>query len=328
MKNVLLIYIPCHKDFKSAITQAKKIRKYYKGDTKLELQNSWEIKLILSVNDYLLQADQKKLANFYFDQVIDYGKIFLFDVNIMQGFLKAIEFKPDLLWILSTNDLVNTKSLETIFSDFSSDRKLDLLVAGSVTSRQEMKISNIDSLFNSDYQFGLISGVVYNFQKFGKFFNAAPFFTWTGWGHLSVIINAIQARQEIFVSIVPKSCLFDPGSQSSNKNSKYYSHSYFGRLILIQLINKSSNSRKREIRKFVYKNYYLHNYFNIIEKTTNLNSNLISIDNYLNFNKRLTCYIIKAQTPFTYYVFRILTVINFTKLKKYSKYIGHKFKSA
>lgn len=327
MKKVLLIYIPCHKDFNAAISQAKKIRKYYRQDTKLVFQNLWSIKLILSVNDYKLNSNQKKTAYFYFDQVINYGNVFLFDANIVQGFFKALEVKPELFWILSTNDLVNTKSLDTIFGEFNSVSKPDLLVAGKVTSTQQMKIIDSDWLFDPDYQFGLISGVVYNFHKFSVFFNAAPFFTWTGWGHLSVILNGVASKQQVFANIVPKNSLFDQMAKLGNQNSKYYSHSYFGSLILIQLINKSSYLRKRELRKFVYKKFYLHNFFRSQEKPANLNSNLISSDNYLNFNERLTSYIIRAQTPFTFFIYKILTMINFTKLKKYYKYIQHKFKS-
>ena len=170
MKKVLLIYIPCHKDFNAAISQAKKIRKYYRQDTKLVFQNLWSIKLILSVNDYKLSSNQKKTAFFYFDQVIDFGNVFLFDANIVQGFFKALEVKPELFWILSTNDLVNTKSLDTIFGEFNSVIKPDLLVAGKVTSTQQMKVIDSDWLFDPDYQFGLISGVVYNFHKFNVFF--------------------------------------------------------------------------------------------------------------------------------------------------------------
>lgn len=327
MKKVLLIYIPCHKDFNAAISQAKKIRKYYRQDTKLVFQNLWSIKLILSVNDYKLSSNQKKTAFFYFDQVIDFGNVFLFDANIVQGFFKALEVKPELFWILSTNDLVNTKSLDTIFGEFNSVIKPDLLVAGKVTSTQQMKVIDSDWLFDPDYQFGLISGVVYNFHKFNVFFNAAPFFTWTGWGHLSVILNGVESKQQVFANIVPTNRLFDQMAQLGNQNSKYYSHSYFGGLIIIQLINKSSYVRKREIRKFVYKKFYLHNFFRTQEIPTKFNSNLISSDNYLNFNERLTGYIIRAQTPFTFFIYKILTMTNFTKLKKYYMYIQHKFKS-
>lgn len=327
MKKLLLIYIPCHKDFNAAISQAKKLRKYYEQNIPKVFQNLWEIQLILSINDYKLNSKQKKNAFFYFDQVVDYGNVFLFDANIVQGFFKALEVKPELFWILSTNDLINSKSLETIFDEFNSVSGPDLLVAGDVKYTHQMQIINSDWLFNPNYQFGLISGVVYNFHKFSVFFNAAPFFTWTGWGHLSVILNGIQSKQQIFANIVPKNRLFDQMPQISGQNSKYYSHSYFGSLILIQLINKSPYLRKRNIRKFVYKNFYLHNFFSIQEKPTNFNSNIISSNNYLDFNKRLTGYIILSQTPFTFFVFKILTKINFAKFEKYFRYIRRRVKS-
>jgi hypothetical protein len=314
MKKVFLIYIPCHSDIGLAIRQAKTLRTGYEKNISIEHRDNWDLRLVLSVNDYRLSKKNRTESRDYFDQIVDFGKAFLFDANIAQGFIKALEVKPDLFWLLSTNDKVNLESLKVILESFKRKPNCDAIVAADISEITSTKITPQTDLFSNKYKFGLISGVVYNFKNMGKDFNAAPFFIWTGWSQISVITSFIQSKKILNAILVPKEILFKE-KVSQVKNYEHYRHSYFGRLIFNEITRNKRRQRSLERNKFIFSNFYLHNYFSFHKVQRPYQGSLITRNHYLLFNSHVSDALLKSRAPFRYLIFKILTKIDFKKIK-------------
>jgi hypothetical protein len=321
MSKQILIYIPCHSDIEQAINQARSLRINFTELSNYEDIESWELVLVLAINDYTMDVTQKSVAHELFDEIIDFDSVFLFDANICGGFLYALKTKPNFFWILSTNDTVNSKALNCIVEEINKDPTFDLIVANKFKSYKKFTELYDGCLFDGDYHFGLISGVIYNFERIGKYFNSAPFFLWTGWGHLSVIYNAIKSKQELEIISIPESDLFFQEIENNLDNRSYYSHSYFGSLILQELMQKDTRSKRKLIRKFILRNFHLHAYFSRSEKSSYEFTNIINKEHYLGFNIEIAESMIRSKTPFFYIVYSVLKKIRFDLVNKYIKQI-------
>lgn len=321
MSKQILIYIPCHSDFEQAINQARSLRINFTKLLNYEDLESWELVLVLAINDYSMDVTQKSFAYELFDEIIDFDSVFLFDANICGGFLYALKTKPNYFWILSTNDIVNSKALNCIFEEINKYPTFDLIVANKSKSYKKFTESHDGRLFDGDHHFGLISGVIYNFDSIGKYFNSAPFFLWTGWGHLSVIYNAIKSKKELEIISIPESDLFFQEIENNLDNRSYYSHSYFGSLILQELMQKDTRSKRKLIRKFILRNFHLHAYFSRSEKSSYDFTNIINKEHYLGFNIEIAESMIRSKTPFFYIVYLVLKKIRFDLVNKFIKQI-------
>ena len=126
----ILVYIPCHTDFAQAISQVKRIRtdfEFYRqtiGEEKVTLE------IILSVNAYSPSDSEIEIMKSICDRVILNGIGVLRDINIANGFLVALDRKPDIFWMVSANDDLVEGALTRILNEFTQDPLLDLLVAG------------------------------------------------------------------------------------------------------------------------------------------------------------------------------------------------------
>ena len=63
MSKQILIYIPCHSDIEQAINQARSLRINFTELSNHEDIESWELVLVLAINDYTMDATQKSIAN-------------------------------------------------------------------------------------------------------------------------------------------------------------------------------------------------------------------------------------------------------------------------
>ena len=317
MSKRILVYIPCHSDIEQAISQARSLRINFTNLANHENFDSWELVLVLAINDYKMNVTQKSIAHELFDEIIDFDSVFLFDANICEGFLYALKSKPNIFWILSANDSLNPQALKCIIEQISKYPIFDLIVANKSQSYDKFTEFNETRLFKGDHHFGLISGVIYNFERVGKYFNSAPFFVWTGWGHLSVIYNAIKSKKALEIISIPESNLFSQEIKNNLINQHHYSHSYFGSLIIQELMQKDTRSKKKFIRRFILKNFHLHAYFKRVDKSSYDFNNIINKDNYLNFNIEIAESIIKSKTPFFYLIYLVLKKIRFDVVMKY-----------
>jgi hypothetical protein len=113
---IFLVYIPCHSDYKRALETAVKIRSQFAEIQNSRVKNAFMLKIYISVNGVSLPREQynelEKSADFlnYFSDPLG-G-----DTNINQGFLKALEIKPDYFWILSANEFLVDGSINYILN--------------------------------------------------------------------------------------------------------------------------------------------------------------------------------------------------------------------
>jgi hypothetical protein len=311
----ILVYIPCHKDFAEAISQAKHLRSEFDLYRQTSNKAEWNLEVIISVNNFLPIESLKFEAELTCDEVYYYGENLLADVNISEGFLIALRKHPSHFWILSANDPLVVGGLTLILNRFSSESNLDLLVASESNLDKHLQGKQLLKGEAQNLHLGLISGVIYNTHKMSKYFNVAPFLPWTGWSQLSVIINAAIGEESLVVGTVPRSNLFVLERKELADVGRLYPHSYFGGLTHELMYKRSSISRRRLIRKFVYKNFFLHHLFRGRDK--NFEGDLLIMnEHYLHWNKKIAEALIKSEAPFTYCFYRLVSEIPFEKFQK------------
>lgn len=315
MLKTILVYIPCHKDFADAVSQAKQLRSEFDLYRQASNKAEWNLEIIISVNNFSPCDSLKSDAELACDEVYYFGENLLADVNISEGFLIALRKHPSLFWLLSANDSLVVGGLTLILNRFSNDSNLDLLVASE---------SNLDKYFQGkqllkgkeqNLHLGLISGVIYNTHKMSKYFNVAPFLPWTGWSQLSVIFNAAIGEESLAIGTVPRNKLFTLERKELADVGRLYPHSYFGGLTHELMYKHSSSSRRRLIRKFVYKNFFLHHLFRERDKKFE-GELLITKEHYLHWNKKIAESLIKCEAPFTYCFYRLVSEIPFEKFQR------------
>ena len=95
----VLVYIPCHSDFDMALNQVKKVRASFDQFKNKPNGNNIYIEIIVSINAYLPTDTEKELVEKICDKVIYNGTGYMADVNIANGYLIALNEKPDILWL-------------------------------------------------------------------------------------------------------------------------------------------------------------------------------------------------------------------------------------
>ena len=159
---ILLIYIPCHSDYQRALETAVKIRTQFSEIQEVSIKNTFVIKVHISVNGVKIPAEHyhelEKSADFlnYFSDPLG-G-----DTNINQGFLKALEIKPDYFWILSANEFLVDGSINYLLKIFVENNQSDLYVTNSMNRYTTYQTSNVFIDIPSGSGYGLISSVAQN----------------------------------------------------------------------------------------------------------------------------------------------------------------------
>jgi hypothetical protein len=305
----VLVYIPCHKDFYSALSQVERLRDDFQKYLDRSQGYFQRLHVVVSVNNFEPSLEDKLHAEGICDEVYYYGKALLADVNISEGFMVALRQDHDIFWILSTNDVLIAGALERVLAEFESDLTLDLVIA-NLLERQGPHIEKDISKVS-----GLISGVIYRTTNLIAYFNVAPFFPWTGWSHLSVIQSAMKGNHGLRVSTLPSKWLYTQTERDLLHNGYAYSHSFLGGLIQGFLFMETGSQRRKFLRNFVRKNFFKSHLYNQRDARRHQITNLVNPDHYLSWNKLIAESLIKSYTPFTYLFYLASKRIPFEKGK-------------
>ena len=282
----LLVYLPCHSDFDLALSQVKKVRKEFEIFLSEYSQDYLSIQIILSVNAYIPTFSEKSLAEEICDRVVYNGEGYLGDINIANGFLIALDEKPDLLWILSVNDYLVDGSVGNILIEFINDLTIDLLVTSLDLNSSFIEKHIIDPP-KTGFSYGLISGVIYRLDRLSLFFHNGPFMAWTGWSQLAVIQSAMNSMGGLKVKYIPFSLVYSQRERGLNKAAVAYSHSIYGALILGLIFKPSKVAARKFVTTYVVKNFYR---WHLFSRKWNNPSQIIERSNYLAWNQLIGLY--------------------------------------
>lgn len=307
----ILVYIPCHSDFNEAIRQAQQLRKDFEVYTSRQARFIDQLEIILSVNNFHPTQKDQVRASQVFDEVSYFGDNLLADVNISEGFLVALRKQPELFWLLSANDSLVEGSLVLILESFEADKDLDLIVANEFGVQQVTLEKEIIKNAPKGYHFGLISGVVYNLKKTNEDFNCAPFLPWTGWSQLAVIQSAMRSNDGLRVLSLPRDALFELSPKQIQHNAGAYAHSFLGGLVLGFQFEKSKRQKRKYLRRFVFRNFYLHHFYYKRDGRVDFKFKLVDPKHYLAWNRSIAEALIKAHTPITYLFYVVCKSIPF-----------------
>ncbi len=292
----LLVYIPCHTDFSQATNQAQEVRRQFNDFKQVGNNLTLEIELIVSVNAYEPTSTERKLADLVCDSVLYNGSGYMADVNISKGFLIALENKPDLLWLLSTNDNLKPSALKNIFNAFIENESIDLLVT-SLNLDQVFVEKQIIDPAKTGFSYGLISAVVYRLERIFPYLHNGPFMAWTGWSQLAVMQSAMDGLGGLNVRAIPFVNVYQQRERDLASAGKAYAHSIFGMLILGVVLKNSRASTKKFIRKFVFSNFYT---WHLFSRRWNYSKQLVGQENYLAWNQLIAESLIWKNSPLTY----------------------------
>lgn len=259
-----LVYIPCHADFEMAKMQAVNLRNQFQLLDTQQQKYIEELSIIISVNGVKLSQLQIESLKTVCDELI-YTPIEIgADLNIAQGFFKAIQEPSEFFWILSTNDKIGTSAMNEIVNIFLANPDCDLIGADENNISRKIEVDNIIFKPIDGIHFGLISAVIYRSKNMTSSFPAALRLNWTGWGQLGVIQASCFTNKKLLVVTIPKDVLFlEMAADRSHKvnelelNSAYYSHSFFGMPLLIaSLFANDKRLKRRFLNSWLFSNWY------------------------------------------------------------------------
>ena len=313
----LLIYIPCHTDFPQAIDQATEVRRQFESLKQNTSNSSLQIEVIVSVNAYEPSQSEKNLAEKFCDSVMYNGTGYLADVNISKGYLLALEKKPALLWLLSTNDKLMPNAIKKIYTSFSENSSIDLLVTSLDKDEVFIEKQIIDPA-RTGFSYGLISAVVYRLERIFPYLHNGPFMAWTGWSQLAVMQTAMDGLGGLTVRAIPFGDIYQQRERDLASAGKHYAHSIFGMLILGVILKKSRSSSKKFVRKFIFSNFYV---WHLFSRKWKYSKQLVSKEDYLAWNQVIAESLIWKNSPFTYLFYSIIKKFPFENFSENKRII-------
>jgi len=319
-----LVYIPCHSDMSLALDQAEKLKVDFTSFQHSQKSKSDELQIVISVNAYEPNEVEKLRASEITSDVIYFGASYLADINIANGFLVAIEKKPDFLWILSANDALVKNSIGTIMNIFNSEPDVDLIVANALNKNEKYLETQIINPPKVGSSYGVISGVAYKLEKLLPYFHNGPFMAWTGWSHLAVMQSAMNSLNGLIIRLVPDHLIYTQKERDLKAAGRYYAHSLYGMLILGFTLDTDRRRSRSFIRKYVFKNFYN---FHLYSREWKNKGELIDSRNYLAWNQGIAESLVAKKTPLTYLFYQLFKLIpwenfsNVTILIKIKKFI-------
>lgn len=261
----LLVFIPCHKDFEMAFINARKIA----HQVGLSDKKFLEVQIVISINGVENLPPQ---ADIPYTQISYMQTVLGADANIAKGFVTALEIQPDYLWILSANEDLVESAIENLSKVIQQNSSADLIVANADGRHGALKLSSVFLDVPPNLALGLISGVIYKFSSTKNSYLQSTLFSWTGWGHLSVIQNFLSSKTTNHLIEIPDSLLYEKPytftpladkNQSEREIVKnLYSHSFFGLPVLAYcLLQNDPDSLKRYQATWLRLNWYKLNSF-------------------------------------------------------------------
>ena len=303
----LLVYIPCHTDFPQAINQAAEVRRQFEQLPQNALNSFLQIETIISVNAYEPTLSEKNLAEKSCDSVFYNGTGHLADVNISKGYLLALEKKPELLWLLSTNDKLMPNAVKKIFSAFTENSSIDLLVTNLDKDEVFLEKQIIDPA-RTGFSYGLISAVVYRLERIFPYLHNGPFMSWTGWSQLAVMQTSMDGLGGLTVRAIPFEDFYQQRERDLASAGKHYAHSIYGMLIVGVILKKSRSSSKNFVRKFIFSNFYV---WHLFSRKWKYSKQLVGKEDYLAWNQVIAESFILKNSPVTYLFYSIFKTIPF-----------------
>ena len=308
----VLVYIPCHSDFEMALNQVKKVRTSFDQFKNKSNGHNTYIKIIVSVNAYSPSDTEKELAEKICDEVIYNGTEYMADVNIANGYLVALNQKPDILWLLSTNDDLVENVIENILNEFIKDSSIDLLVTSLGLNNTFIEKQIIDP-GRTGFSYGLISGVVYRLERLFPYLHNGPFMAWTGWSQLAVMQSAMDGLGGLKVKAIPFQLVYQQRERDLTSAGKHYAHSIYGMIILGLILKPSHHASRKFIRKYVLSNFYV---WHLYSREWKYSGKLISGENYLAWNQKIAESLIWKSSPFTFIFYKFAKIIPFEKFSQ------------
>ena len=303
----VLVYIPCHSDFEMALNQVKKVRASFDQFKNKPNGNNIYGEIIVSINAYLPTDTEKELAEKICDKVIYNGTGYMADVNIANGYLIALNEKPDILWLLSTNDDLVENVIENILNEFVKDSSLDLLVTSLGLNKTFIENQIIDP-GRTGFSYGLISGVVYRLERLFPYLHNGPFMAWTGWSQLAVMQTAMDGLGGLTVRAIPFEDVYQQRERDLSSAGKHYAHSIYGMLILGVILKKSRSGSKKFVRKYIFSNFYV---WHLFSRKWKYSKQLVDKEDYLAWNQVIAEALIWKNSPATYLFYSMLKRIPF-----------------
>ncbi len=261
-KPVLLIYIPCHKDYEMAFENARKL---YLQQASPVLRGL-EIKVFISINGVKNFTGPNDLP---FLQISHIQEVLGADGNIAKGFVTGLEQNPDYLWILSANEELTEHAVDNLEEMILQNPEADLFIANAANRKGSINLHNVFCGLPPQLALGLISGVIYNFHSTKGSFLQSTLFSWTGWGQLAVIQDFLASNRDLVVIEFPDSDIYGiPYTYSPDAKidvsertivSNLYSHSFFGLPVLAYCLLQTDTKLLKQFQK----EWLLHNWFKI-----------------------------------------------------------------
>jgi hypothetical protein len=304
-----LVYIPCHSDFELALVQARKVRSGFENFLLNSNYAPLNLQLVLSVNAYTPTSKERELAASLFDRVIYNGIGYLGDLNISNGFLVALDERPDLFWMLSTNDELVDGAINNILIEFIKNPSIDLLVTNLYNNEIVIEKQILDPVKNGT-SYGLISGVVYRLERIFPYLHNGPFMAWTGWSQLAVIQSVMDSLNGISVKYIPFNLVYTQKERELHESRSAYAHSLYGMLILGSTFKLSKKEAKKFIVQYVFKNFYRWSLYN---RKWNYSGQLVEGKNYLSWNQPIAEALIRKNSITTYYFYQLFKIVSFKR---------------
>lgn len=265
----ILIYIPCHTDFRDAIDQAIFIRSEFELIEKKKNDRILELHLHISVNGTDLNSTQlskiKDVTQSYTYTDVNIGA----DSNISNGFILGAASENSFLWILSANERLKPGGLSLIFEVISQIDEEQILLIGNDKNFERSTLRNSFQEALQGKPLGLISAVIFNSNLCRNSFYIASQYSWTGWGQLSVLDSIQRDAKEIKYVNVEQSSVYTldarkefDKSKEFERIGKTYSRSFFGLPVLVnQLYTPPNNFGRMFMRRWLMRNIHLVAYF-------------------------------------------------------------------
>ena len=273
----ILIYIPCYIDQELAFANVRKI------DQQVSRLHSTERKFILKIVVSINGVEPIYAENLPENvEVIKYRSNIGGDTNISLGFMKASELEPDYFWLLSANEILQDNTIVNLFQLLSRHKSADIFVANAAGRENKLDINNVFMGLPPKLGLGLISSVIYKFDKTNIFFAAAIRYGWTGWGQLAVVQEFLNNTADPKVVEFPYENLFKKpftflGSSSLDERSFVrinYRHSFYGLPTLASSMLQGNRSElKRYLWRWLLDNWFKVNFYKMSREELNLKSN-------------------------------------------------------
>lgn len=247
-KAKILIYIPCHADYLMAFESAQKIQ----AEVAHMDSPFFEVAIHISINGVAFKVENEEKKGVSVSQTFS---VLGGDVNIANGFLKALEIRPDYFWLLSANENLVDGVVGNLEKLIAANPLAGLLIANAENRIGELKLSNVFNDVPDNTALGLISGVIYKFSSTYESFRQSTVFCWTGWGQLAVLQDILSSDTKPIVVQFPDSCLYEkPYTFALDKSlnemeivGNVYAHSFFGMPLLAACL---LIDEKKELRRF------------------------------------------------------------------------------